>query len=162
VHRSNRVRAALPALAIVVLASSACSLSDDGARVIGGVIRGSAPVVRELPRVADDPTLYRQAAVYLQSVDQSVLQRAYDLASSDEVEFIVQASCNISGLASAEPDEVIAALEGVVNQAAQDDDLDLLRNDAQITVDSVDDSLGSVVMTSSGQLAVAIFQEIYC
>ena len=161
-HRGNRFLAVIPVLAIVVLPAASCSLGDDGARVISGVIRGSTPVVRELPRVADDPTLYRQAAVYLESVDQGILQNAYDLASSDDVQDIVKITCNISGLANADPDVVIAGLEEVVNRASQDNSLTLLRNDAQITVDSVDESLGNMVMTSSGQMAVAVFQKVYC
>ncbi|KAA9148473.1 hypothetical protein F6B41_07850 [Microbacterium lushaniae] len=148
---------------MIALALSACQFADDGARLFGRFITKSTPIVESLPLRPDDATLARSAVQHLSQVDQSLLSRARDLAQDEDVRAIVSYSCNLSGLASADPEDVVDTLRSVAEDAVDQDGLELLYNDASATAENVQSETGaSGVMTVSASLAVAVFQQVYC
>lgn len=150
-------------IVIAALTLSSCQYADDGARLFRSAITESAPLVKSLALRPDDAVLARSAAQYLSGVDQSVLSRARELAQDEDVQSVVELSCNLSGLANADPDEVVSALGYAADQSAQQSSLQLLFNDAVATEENVRAETGDEgFMTNAAALAVAVFQEVYC
>jgi hypothetical protein len=161
IMRGSRKAGAVASVVVLALTLTSCSAAR---AVLKGALHDSSPIVRELPAYADDVSLRSAAVDYLSSpeVDQGALSAARELATSDEVQSIVSWSCNLSGFSEEDPADVVEVFQSVVTQTSGVDGLGILHNDAQSTVDSVRPSIGYLAMNGAGQLAVAVFQEVYC
>jgi hypothetical protein len=157
IMRGSRKAGAVASVVVLALTLTSCSAAR---AVLKGALHDSSPIVRELPAYADDVSLRSAAVDYLSSpeVDQGALSAARELATSDEVQSIVSWSCNLSGFSEEDPADVVEVFQSVVTQTSGVDG----HNDAQSTVDSVRPSIGYLAMNGAGQLAVAVFQEVYC
>ncbi|MWV51303.1 hypothetical protein GRS96_18690 [Rathayibacter sp. VKM Ac-2803] len=163
IEKRQRRTIGLIGTTVAALTLCACQYADDGIRVLKGVVAESGPLVRSLPASADDAALARAAAVHLADVDQSLVSRAKELAQDEDVLTIVSYTCNLSGLAQADPVDVVAALDVAVEGANGQDRLELVFNDAATTTATVkSETDGSGVMTNVAALSVAVFQEVYC
>jgi len=158
---SRAISVLLPAAA--ALALSSCQYADDGARLLKGALTESAPIVRSLPLGADDAALARSAVLYLDDVDQTVLSRARALAQDEDVQAAVFYACNLSGVAQADPADVVAALDSAADAASGRDGLELVVNDATTTAANVTSATEQTgVMTNAAAVSVVVFQQVYC
>lgn len=158
---SRAIGVLLPAAA--ALALSSCQYADDGARLLKGAFTESAPIVRSLPPGADDAALARSAVLYLDDVDQAVLSRARALAQDEDVQTAVFYACNLSGVAQADPADVVAALDSAADAASGQDGLELVVNDATTTAANVTSATEQTgVMTNAAAVSVVVFQQVYC
>lgn len=151
-------------LGVATIAPS-CAWAEDGLRLLGGGLRESTPIVKALPAAADDATLAAAAAQYLDSpeIDQTVLQRARELAGDEDAKALVKWTCNLSGVAKADPDTVVSQLQSIADSAPDNDRYGILHRDAAITAKNVQEqSGGTAVMTGSASLSVAVSQKVYC
>jgi hypothetical protein len=159
-YREPRVLAVAVALLLATaLSANACASAKGVMKV---ALREAAPIVRTIPDGASDAALALAAGKQLEAsgLTPSALQAARQLVSEVDVKDVVNVVCNFSGLSDMKFSDVVSEFGVIVSYTEQYSNMAQLYEDANTVIYSQSNIY--VDLMPEGQLAVAVFQQIYC